>query len=217
MHPQHPWHSNSSLQYETHGGKTENFALPSFLSHELHSMSPNERHSPSVCAGTTCSAAHTNLASIDQRFRNHSPPTSERLKSLAKSLYLQDRSSQPIPTSHISYPFPRPNYSPGQQRVTCSLAQRWVQQVPHHLGAQPECTCIYERAVDAGCRGPRVQGSPCWQCPRAPRGRSAISSFACTSHMTPSCFQACRWQSIYFSNPALWQGNFIVWCFCQEN
>jgi len=118
---------------------------------------------------------------------------------------------------HISYPFPRPNYSPGQQRVTCSSAQRWVQQVPHHLGAQLERARVYQSAASAGDRGAKVRGSLGCQRPRVPRGRSAISSFACTSHMTLSCFQACRWQSIYFSNPALWQGNFIVWCFCQEN
>lgn len=92
VHLQHLQHSNSSLQYKTHGGKTENFALLSLLSHKLLSMSPNERHSPSVCAGTTCPTAHTNLASIDQRFRNHLPAAWERLKSIAKSLYLQERS-----------------------------------------------------------------------------------------------------------------------------
>lgn len=122
-------------------------------------MSPNERHCPSVCAGTTCSTAHTNLTSIDQRCRNYSPPAWERLKSLTKSLYLQERSSQPIPTSHTSNPFPRPNYSPGQQRVTCSSAQHCIQQVLHHLGAQLEHPFVYQRAAgagDPGCEGPHA-------------------------------------------------------------
>lgn len=155
---QHSWHNNSCLQFKTHRRKTENFALLSFLSHKLPLMSSNKRHSPPACTGTTCSTAHTDLTSIDQGFRNHLPPAWERLKSPAKSLYLQDKSSHPIPTSHISYPFPTKLLA-WTAKGDLLLGSAVGPVSPPSFGAQLECACVHQRAAGdnvPGRQGPRA-------------------------------------------------------------
>lgn len=162
---QHFWHNNSCLQFKTHRRKTENFALLSFLSHKLPLMSSNKRHSPPACTGTTCSTAHTDLTSIDQGFRNHLPPAWERLKSPAKSLYLQDKSSHPIPTSHISYPFPTKLLA-WTAKGDLLLGSAVGPVSPPSFGAQLECACVHQRA--AGDNVPGRQGPHAGSTRRSP-------------------------------------------------
>lgn len=87
-----------------HRRNTENFALLLSLSHEMPSMSPSERH---VHTGTTCSTAHTDLTNTDQRFRNHSPPTCETLKSCPPRAYIsRTAAASPCPLHTSPTPFP---------------------------------------------------------------------------------------------------------------
>lgn len=147
-----------------------------------------------------CMCRHNLLYSIDQRFRNYLPPAWERLKSPDKSFHLQDRSSSSSPLLTSSPPFPtkmNPLASKGwpAPQLTAGFSKYPITLEPS-LNMPKSCQCWVPRTQSA--RVPVLAGPL-----QVPRGSTAISLFACTSHMTPSCLQACCWKSIYFSNAAL--------------
>lgn len=194
VHAQHPWHNNSTLWYETCREKTK-FCPPILPLPVSCLWCLPAKGTPLLYMQAQSALQLTQILPAQTRDLEttcYEPGKVWRAPPRACISRREAASLSPLPTSPTPFP----------DQITPLASEGWPapwlsagsSKSPITLGALT-CPCIPE---SCWCCGPTAWVFPCQQRPQVPRGRSAISSFACTSHMTPSRFQACCWQSIYF-------------------